>query len=89
MVRARAEGRLMLPRPLAAIDESDLLRDRLGLDREEFALLIATLSNHGQRMPLEVAETNEAEGRFELISGWRRLEALRRLRDETGDPGFA
>ena len=94
MARARAEGRLVLALPLEAIDESHLVRDRLGLDEEELAPLIASLREHGQRMPVEVAEMpgaegREAEGRFGLISGWRRLQALRRLRDETGDPRFA
>jgi len=79
----------VLPLPLEAIDESDLVRDRLGLDKEELVLLIASLRDHGQRMPVGVPEMHEAEGRFVLISGWRRLQALRRLRDETGDPRFA
>ena len=79
----------MLPLSLEAIDESDLVRNRLGLDREELALLIASLRDHGQRMPVETAKMQKAGGRFVLRSGWRRLQALRRLRDETADPGFA
>lgn len=78
--RARAEGRLLLSLPLDQVDSGYLMRDRLGLDEAELAPLLASLRAHGQRMPIEVAELGP--GRYGLISGWRRLQALGRLAAE-------
>lgn len=80
----RAEGRVVLRLPLAAIQDDWLIRDRIGADPEELAALRESLRSHGQRTPIEVAEVST--GRFGLISGWRRLLALRELAAE--DPGF-
>lgn len=82
MAAARAEGRLVLTLPLAAIDSDYLVRDRLALDGAELAPLIASLRDHGQRMPVEVADLGA--GRYGLISGWRRVQALTRLATEGG-----
>lgn len=87
MARARSEGRLVQVLPLEAIDETYLVRDRIGLDEEELEPLIASIRAHGQRMPVEVSDLGQ--GRHGLISGWRRLQALRRLQAETGEPRFA
>lgn len=85
MTKAREEGRLVLRLPLDAIEADHLVRDRIGLDKEELAGLMASISEHGQRNPIEVGEI--APGRYGLISGWRRLTALRRLADG-GDARF-
>lgn len=77
MTRARAEGRLVLRLPLHEIEAEHLVRDRIGLDEEELEGLMASISEHGQRSPVEVSEI--APGRYGLISGWRRLTALKRL----------
>lgn len=77
MTRARAEGRLVLRLPLHEIEAEHLVRDRIGLDEEELEGLIASITEHGQRSPVEVSEI--APGRYGLISGWRRLTALKRL----------
>ncbi len=77
LTRLREEGRMVLRLPLAAIDAGHLLRDRLISDPEEMAALSDSLRSHGQRMPIEVSEL--APGRYGLISGWRRLNALRAL----------
>lgn len=87
LASARAEGRLLLRLPLAAVDDGWLVRDRVTAEDAELDALIASLREHGQRSPVEVGET--APGRYGLISGWRRLTALRRLQAETGDPAFA
>lgn len=87
MVRARQEGRLVLRLPLDQIDTDHLMRDRIGLDEEELAPLVASLRDHGQRTPVEVTEL--PGGRFGLISGWRRIQALTRLLSETGESRFA
>ena len=85
---ARRDGRLVIRLALDAVEEGHLSRDRLssGLDDEEMATLKASIRAHGQRTPIEVVA--EAAGRFGLISGWRRLAALRALWTETGEDRF-
>lgn len=69
---------------------------------EEMAALRLSLRAHGQRMPIEVtplrgpASDEGSDGGFArgllsfgLISGWRRLSALRALHAETGEARFA
>lgn len=84
---ARSEGRLVLRIALDRIEEGWLVRDRLGIEAEELDSLMASLASHGQRSPIEVADMGE--GRFGLISGWRRVTALRRLLAATGEERFA
>jgi ParB family chromosome partitioning protein len=74
---ARAEGRLLLRLPIEAVETDYLVRDRLVADEEELGHLMASIAEHGQRSPIDVAEL--APGRYGLISGWRRLTALTRL----------
>lgn len=83
---ARDEGRLVQVLPLDAVEVGYLVRDRLMADDEELQALMESLRARGQQTPIEVVAL--PEGRFGLISGWRRLTALRRLRDETGDDRF-
>jgi ParB family transcriptional regulator, chromosome partitioning protein len=83
MAEARREGRLVQRIPLDAIDESHLVRDRTAMDADELTSLEQSLRSRGQQTPLEVVALGQ--GRYGLISGWRRLVALRRLRKE--DPG--
>jgi hypothetical protein len=87
LAAARAEGRLALRLPLAAVVADHLVRDRVALDDEEMAALMASLAAHGQRTPIDV--TDLGDGRYGLISGWRRLSALGRLAAETGEARFA
>lgn len=84
---ARTEGRLVQSLPLSLIDQAYLVRDRIALDPEELGSLIASLREHGQRTPIEVTEL--PDGRFGLISGWRRLQALHHLTKEEGGEKFA
>lgn len=74
---ARASGRMVVELPLEAVDPSYLVRDRVSVDEEEMAALMASLAARGQQTPVDVADLGA--GRYGLISGWRRLEALRRL----------
>lgn len=87
MARARTEGRLVLRLALDQIDADHLVRDRISVDEEELGHLMASLRDHGQRTPIEVTELSS--GRFGLISGWRRIQALTRLFSETGEARFA
>ncbi|MFN7051656.1 MAG: ParB/RepB/Spo0J family partition protein [Gemmobacter sp.] len=86
MASARAEGRLVLALPLDRIDTGHLVRDRIALDEEALAQLMASIRDHGQRTPIEV--TDLGQGRYGLISGWRRMQALHRLNVQTADPKF-
>lgn len=80
MSRAREEGRLVLSLALESLDPGYLVRDRIRIDEEEMAALVVSIREHGQRAPVEVVDLGS--GRYGLISGWRRLQALRRLADE-------
>ncbi|RKF12410.1 nuclease [Roseovarius spongiae] len=86
---ARSEGRLVRALPVGIVDAGHLMRDRIthAVDEGEMQSLIDSLKARGQQTPIEVAET--APGQYGLISGWRRLVALRYLYQETGDPRFA
>ncbi|MBB94208.1 MAG: chromosome partitioning protein ParB [Rhodobacteraceae bacterium] len=84
---ARDEGRLIEALPLDAIAAGHLVRDRIQLDEDEMSALMASLTARGQQTPIEVVRLGE--GRYGLISGWRRLTALRRLYEGTGEARFA
>ena len=86
---ARAEGRLLQAVPLEAIDLGYLVRDRL-LDplNEEMDSLKQSLRARGQQTPVELVALEGAPG-YGLISGLRRVTALRQLYEETGEARFA
>lgn len=88
---ARADGRLMERIALELIDESHLVRDRLEQDEDEMAALMASLRARGQQTAIEVVVlTDRPDGKTHgLISGWRRLSALKRLYAETSEPEFS
>lgn len=83
---ARTQGRMVQQLPLPLIDASHLVRDRLVSQDADMEALCASLEARGQQTPIEVVET--ATG-FGLISGWRRLTALRQLHAQTGEDRFA
>jgi len=85
--QARDSGRMVIALPLDQIEAGYLVRDRVVVDPEEMAALVESLRARGQQTPIEVVQL--APDRFGLISGWRRLRALRTLAAETGDPRFA
>lgn len=89
LAEAEAEGRVLIDIPLEAIEAGHLARDRLeeGVSEEDEAALTASIRAHGQRAPAEVAPLED--GRWGLISGWRRLSALRALHRETGEARFS
>ena len=64
------------------------MRDRILAGEADLDALIASLRARGQQTPIEVVAL--AGGAYGLISGWRRLTALRRLHAEAPeDPRFA
>ncbi|WP_136637775.1 ParB/RepB/Spo0J family partition protein [Pseudooceanicola onchidii] len=84
---ARDSGRMVQALPLEVIDRDYLVRDRITADEAEMQVLIDSLRARGQQTPIEVVALDD--GRYGLISGWRRLEALSRLHAETGEDRFA
>jgi ParB family transcriptional regulator, chromosome partitioning protein len=96
VARARDSGRLVLDLALEAIAPDHLTRDRIPVEDEEMAALRESIRAHGQRTPIEVTPlvAGAAPGvatalPYGLISGWRRLQALKALHAETNDPRFA
>jgi ParB/RepB/Spo0J family partition protein len=82
---ARTEGRLITPIPLDMVRGAYLTRDRVVVEDDDMAALIDSLRTRGQQTPIEVVKI---EGGYGLISGWRRLQALRQLRSQTGEKRF-
>lgn len=80
---ARDRGLLVQSLPLSAIDKTHLVRDRLAVEDDEMQTLIDSLRDRGQQAPIEVVSLGS--DRYGLISGWRRLMALRRLNQEEPD----
>ena len=76
MTEAEAEGRVVKKRPVAQVLVHHLSRDRLVLAADEMEALMASIAERGQQTPIEVVRTS---GGYGLISGLRRIEALRRL----------
>ncbi len=92
LATARAGGRMVLVLPLDAVVADFLIRDRIVTDPDEMAALKQSLVARGQQMPVEVAEIGPDRSgamRYGLISGARRLAALRELALETGEARFA
>lgn len=87
---AQADGRLLRRLPLDAIACDDLPRDRMALhavaQSDAMEELKASIRARGQREPIEVFA--DADGRWQLKTGWRRLEALRQLRAGAPEGGF-
>ena len=83
---AREDGRLVIRVALDVIDPDHLVRDRVLTDDEDMAALRASIATHGQRMPVELVD--QGNGRYGLISGWRRISALAALHKETGEPDY-
>lgn len=88
---ARTGGRWVEALDLEAVDPRYLVRDRLVQEDEEMEALMASLASRGQQTPIEVvALPRPTEGMTHgLVSGWRRLTALKRLHARDGDPRFA
>lgn len=55
------------------------LPDRLEHDEADHARLMASLREHGQQVPVLVRPHPEAEGRYQIVYGRRRVRALREL----------
>ncbi|MBB5224401.1 hypothetical protein HNP73_004371 [Amaricoccus macauensis] len=105
VARARDTGRMVLDLPLGDIAPDHLTRDRIPAEDEDMSVLRASIRAHGQRTPIEVTPLVTGNGTgnvtglipgnakgtlpYGLISGWRRLAALKALHAETGEARFA
>ncbi|QDY71304.1 ParB/RepB/Spo0J family partition protein [Qingshengfaniella alkalisoli] len=87
---AQSQGRVLAEVPTHEIVADELTRDRMGLSSEEMDELKASIATNGLRLPIEVFELSEPEGdhRYGLLSGYRRLSAIRALEAETGRQEF-
>lgn len=79
---ARAEGRWIEALPLDSIIADHLVRDRIAADADDMTALIDSLRANGQQTAIEVVPLDD--GKYGLISGWRRLTALRELAQAGG-----
>lgn len=77
---ARTEGRLIQRLPLDQIKHDYLVRDRMVVDADDMTTLRESLTLRGQQTAIEV--TDLGDGTYGLISGWRRVAALRELHQE-------
>ena len=91
--RARVDGLLLVSLPLRKIETGHLHRDRImpadPEADEDMAALIASLRARGQQTPIDVVRIpGDPREHYGLISGMRRVTALRHLHKETGEARF-
>lgn len=85
---ATAEGRYIHALNAAHIKPDAIVRDRMVIDAAEMEELKASIRENGVRLPVEVFKLKETQYTYGLLSGFRRLRAVKELYDETGDDTF-
>ncbi|WP_316247431.1 ParB N-terminal domain-containing protein [Roseobacter fucihabitans] len=85
---ANGQGRLIENIALDDILADAMVRDRTVIDPGEMSELKASIAAHGLRLPIEVFRQTDADQPFGLISGYRRLWAVRELHGLTGDEKY-
>ena len=83
---ARSRGRMIIEVPLDKIETDFLVRDRVIVDDAEMQTLVESIAARGQQTAIEVVDLGT--GRYGLISGWRRCQALQQLYARTGEARF-
>ncbi len=89
--QAEEKGLVLVEIPLEEIDADALVRDRLALDPAEMTELQLSIASHGLRLPVEVflLPPDAPSGlRYGLLSGYRRLQAVRNLRAMSLKPRY-
>lgn len=76
---AKGQGRLIEEVSIGAISENAMVRDRMVLDATEMEELKHSIAAHGVRLPIEIYPQDNPDQPFGLISGFRRLQAVREL----------
>jgi ParB family chromosome partitioning protein len=82
-VQRKSDGLVIDLIPLEAVVTKKLARDRLDGQDEDLSELIASIEEIGLSNPIRVQK--RADGRYELVQGYRRLSAYRALLGSTGD----
>jgi ParB family chromosome partitioning protein len=59
--------------------DPSFISDRIGVDAESYAELLASMREHGQQAPILVRPHPEIDGRFQVAYGHRRLRAAKEL----------
>lgn len=88
--QAEAEGLILLEIATDDIVADELTRDRMVVDAEAMDELKSSIALSGLRLPVEVFEIADPEDgpRYGLLSGYRRLAAVRALEAETGEDSY-
>lgn len=85
-VRLKRAGLIMDMIPVHMVDATKLVRDRSAKADDSLAELKASIMAIGLSNPIRVERREN--GRYELIQGWRRLQAFRELEGEYQDGRF-
>ncbi|MBK4216708.1 ParB N-terminal domain-containing protein [Paracoccus caeni] len=89
---AQEQGLLMVELPTDQINEGAMIRDRMVMSEADMMELRQSIAASGLRLPIEVfeIETEEGQGpRYGLLSGYRRLHAVRALHELTEADKYA
>lgn len=84
---AEERGLLIADLPTDRIDDGAMIRDRMVMGEDEMQELRLSIAAHGLRLPVEVFAIPAPGGqapRYGLLSGYRRLHAVRALHALTG-----
>lgn len=81
--QAQARGLIIQELPLDLIVLDHMMRDRMVVVADDLEELKASIRGHGLRLPIEVTPLDD--GRYGLISGWRRVTVLQHLQAEDPD----
>ncbi len=85
-VALRAAGHVVEAVPLEQVHTYMLVRDRMPGEDAELEELVTSIRELGLSNPIRVMPRPDGQG-FELVQGYRRLGAYRRLLEETGEAG--
>lgn len=92
LTEAEIDGRLLVDIPVGEIDADAMVRDRAALDADDMLELRLSISANGLRLPVEVYELPASDRtdapRYGLLSGYRRLMAVRELLGLTEEARF-
>lgn len=89
---AQEQGLLMVELPVEQIDEAAMIRDRMVMNEDDLLEMRQSIAAHGLRLPIEVFELERPghDGQlYGLLSGYRRLMAVRGLLELTEAPKYA
>ena len=77
LTKAKREGCSVLELDPTTIDAAHLMWNCMRVNLEAMPSLVVSIAVRGQQSPIEVA--NLGQGKYGLISGWRRITAIKQL----------